>query len=308
MATDVQTLIHTLPNNSGAVFGAITTLQQVADLERWNTLPGEMRLAAPVAHKTLTDLGPDARIDRLIYLNSVPIQVPHMGGFALAEAVDLVPSHVVDIGNHCAAMLDGLWLATTLWKDNANLLVAPTELGKAVSKTMWETKPGSRQWCDGAAAVVLGGEGERFFRPLSYVSCVEPNLQSMLDVCPKNGGYEYDFKEDVADRFRAVDLDNELLVIREALAAAECDGSALAGIIVVNRGRRRTELLAPAFGVDAEMVTSSRLEIGHGGGADILFNLDRLLSQLDSGTHRVALVGNGLGYVWSAMVVEIETS
>ena len=307
MATDVQPLVHTLPDNSGAAFGAITTLQQVAERERWNTLPGEMPMAAAVADKALNELGREAPIDRLIYLNSVPIQVPHMGGFALAEAVGLVPKHVVDIGNHCAALLDGLWLATTLWKDNANLLVAPTELGKAVSKKMWETKPGSRQWCDGAAAVVLGGEGERFFRPLSYVSLVEPSLQSMLDVCPKNGGYEYDFKEDVADRFREIDLDNDLLVIHQALAAAECDGSELAGIIVVNRGRRRTELLAPAFGVDAEMVTSSRLEIGHGGGADILFNLDLLLSTLVSGTHRIALVGNGLGYAWSSMVVEIET-
>jgi len=97
-----------------------------------------------------------------------------------------------------------------------------------------------------------------------------------------------------------------LMVMGEAIEAAGVPATELAAIVVVNRGRRRTELLGPAFGIDPKLVISSRTEIGHGGGADFLFNLDKLLTERGPGTHHVVVVGNGLGYCWSCLVVEIE--
>jgi hypothetical protein len=48
-------------------------------------------------------------------------------------------------------------------------------------------------------------------------------------------------------------------------------------------------MAAPAFCVDSELVISSRDEIGHGDGADILFNLDWLLAQRRPGIQRVVV-------------------
>ncbi len=305
MSRETPLLTHPVPPDAGAAFGRIVTLQQVSSDDRWNALPGELPIAAAVAAEAVRD-GP--HVDRVVCVSSAPLHVPHMGAFALSKAVQITPGHVMDLGNHCAAVLDGLWLSTTMWSGQANLLVSATELGRAVSEEMSRTKPGSQQWCDGAAAVVLGGDGPHFIRPLAYVTLVDPSLESMLDVCPTDDGYEYVFQADVAAQFQARDLDNELAVIRQALGAAECPAADIAGIVVVNRGRRRTGMLAPALGIDPEMIISSRAEIGHGGGADFLFNLDRLLSQLGAGSHRIIIVGNGLGYCWSTLLVEVTVA
>jgi len=308
MSSEVQPLVHTVPREAGAAFGPISTLQQVGAWDRWRDLPGELPLAVAAASGALRLAGPGTRVDRVAYVSSVPPQVPHMGAFALADAVGLTPGHVVDVGNNCAALLDALWLATTLWRDQTNLVVAATRLGQAVGEEMRATKPGSRQWGDGAAAILLGGAGPSSIRPLAYVTAVDPSLHAMLEVCPTETGYRYTFQQEIAERFQATDLDNELRVIGEAIAAADITAGDLAGVIVVNRGRRRTLALAPAFGIDSDLVISSRSEIGHGGGADLLFNVDRLLSRCGPGTHRVVFVGNGLGYMWSTLVVEIEIS
>lgn len=301
-----RTLVHRVPQSAGVHLGEIRTLQQVEIGPRHAALAGELPMAAAVTEALLAVAGGPERVQRLIYARSIPLHVPHMGGFALAEAVGLRPGHIVDMGNHCAAIPDALWLAMTAWNGERNLLVAATELGRGVSAAMRQTKPGSLQWCDGAAAVALGDEGPCFLRPLAYVTATDPTLQRMLDICPREVGYEYDFREDVADRFQAQDLEMELALIDEALQSAGCRADEIDGVVVVNRGRKRTLLLAPAFGVDPELVISSRKEIGHGGGADFFYNLQTWLRNRAPGSYKVLMVGNGLGYAWSALLMQVE--
>ncbi len=305
MAENHNSLVHRLPVDAGIAMGAIRTVQRV-DGSRYAGLAGELPLAAAVTEDLLAASGGAQAIQRLIYASSIPLHVPHMGGFALAEAVGLQPGHIIDLGNHCAAIPDALWLAMTIWNGERNLLVASTQLGRGVSELMRTTKPGSVQWGDGAAAVALGGDGAHFLRPLAYVTATDPTLQSMLHICPQAVGYEYDFREDVADRFQAKDLELELALIGEAIEAAGCSASDLDGVVVVNRGRRRTLMLAPAFGVPPELVISSRKDIGHGGGADFFYNLQLWLDAQEPGKHKLLMVGNGLGYAWSALLLEVE--
>ena len=59
-------------------------------------------------------------------------------------------------------------------------------------------------------------------------------------------------------------------------------------------------------GISHKRSISLYWEIGHGGGADILYNLDLLLERAGPGKHRIVIVGNGLGYSWSALVVEVD--
>ncbi|MCO4762776.1 MAG: hypothetical protein KC502_14780 [Myxococcales bacterium] len=299
-------LVHRIPADAGTSLGKIVTLQDVDVQPKHTELAGELGIAAAVTEALLS--AAPMEVQRLIYASSIPLHDPHMGGFALAEAVGMAPAHAIDLGNHCAAILDALWLTLTLYNGETNLLVTPTQLGRGLSDEMRRTKPGSLQWCDGAAAVALGGDGPHFLRPLAYVTTTDPKLQTMLKVCPQDVGYEYDFREDVAAEFQSKDLVIELVLIRRALDAAGCDADELDGVVVVNRGRRRTLMLAPAFGVSPELVISSRKEIGHGGGADFFYNLRLWLDAQQPGTHKLMMIGNGLGYAWSALLLEVTIS
>ncbi len=306
MSVPARPLVHPLPPDAGTTLGPICTLEQVGESDRWSHLPAELPIAASVASGVLGKAAPGAQVDRVVYASSVPLQVPHMGGFALSDALELQPGHIVDLGNHCAALLDAVWLGSTLWRSQSSLIVAPTELGRAVSDEMRAGKPGCRQWCDGAAAVLLGVGGERRLRPLAYVTAVAPAMRGMLAVRPKDGGFKFELNPEIGVQFRAMDMDTELAVVAEALTAADCQAPDLAGVVVVNRAGGRTRLIAPSLGIDPARVFSSREQHGHGGAADFLINLRQLMTDAGPGRHRALLIGNGLGYCWSALVVELR--
>lgn len=246
-------------------------------------------------------------VDHLLHVSSLAPPGPHMGGYFLADTLELNVGHIVHLGGNCSSVLDALYLAAIL--NSRTLVVIADAFGEIVDEETLRDKPGACDWKTGAAALLVDPTSSLRLEICSFVCATAPWLQKLASFKHCNKKYFLRFQRDLVEQFRSIDLSTEAQVLQIALEHGGVTLSDLSGLVPVNREEKRMMALIKELSLDVGMVFWTRPEYGHRGGGDILHNLwAALLSPRISDGAYLLLSGNGLGYSWSSMLVRVHRS
>jgi len=107
--------------------------------------------------------------------------------------------------------------------------------------------------------------------------------------------------------FKAVDIENEIKVVLCALDNAALTLDDIDGYVTINRQTERANLLSEELGSKNIQIFQSKETFGHRGATDLLFNLETCIKKNKHEKEiNVLLVGNGVGYTWSAMIINLK--
>ncbi|MFA6056168.1 MAG: 3-oxoacyl-[acyl-carrier-protein] synthase III C-terminal domain-containing protein [Thermodesulfovibrionales bacterium] len=281
-------------------------------MKEYLSLPSELPLSATVAHACLLSYSAGASIDHLLYTSSLPRIKPHLGVFELSSKLDIAIGHVLDLGTSCTSILDSVYLSflfNALPGDNSCLIVVADLFSHCVDDKSISQKDDVKGWASGAGAIILSQKGNIELSLLSYVTIYDFSLCGLVTFSVQQPNYALRFSGDHVVAFQQEDVAQELSAIKAALRQANLLINEIDGLVVINRQHIRTEQLAMALGYPKSKIFSSRNIYGHTGGADILINLRSALDIIlrESQEAFIILSGNGLGYCWSAMVLQVKT-
>ena len=170
-------------------------------------------------------------------------------------------------------------------------------------KTSYQASSEGDLWKDGGGALLFDRKGTTGMRMISYASANNPDFLEMAHQLGE--GVPSKFTPQFQKEFKDNDLLTEISVIEAALEAANTPLQQLAAIVPINRSLKRQQSLKSLLNFSG-LTFSSREDFGHRGGSDLIFNFGMCLKHpnIQRGS-RIALVGNGLGYSWGAMILEI---
>jgi 3-oxoacyl-[acyl-carrier-protein] synthase III len=288
--------IHAQKCNSEKKFGIAPPATFRNDKE-WNS-PVESELwTASNLCQSLSISG--TNLDWLITTGSLPRKHQAMMPASIIKNCEMNASFAVEMSGNCATILSSLHYATSSF--------SPSERGLILCidsfKTSYQASSEGDSWKDGGGALLFDTNSALALRVISYASTNNP---SFLDMAHRLGeGIPNNFTPHAIKEFKENDLRTEMCVIEAALEAANTPFQKLAAIVPINRSAARQKRLAELLNFPGPTF-SSREDYGHRGGSDLIFNLGMCLeSPTTQKGDRIALVGNGLGYSWGTMILEI---
>jgi 3-oxoacyl-[acyl-carrier-protein] synthase III len=217
------------------------------------------------------------------------------------DKADLQANWVIELGHSCTSILDALLLASKQNEGSTETAIFSVDAFEANYKINSQKS----LWLNGASVLLLGGS-EKKLKIKSYATLNDPKFVK----CSRLIHLERDFAElelNYDSEFKAVDVKNEIKVVLCALDNASMTLDDLDGYVTINRQTERAKLLSEEFSTQKIQIFQSKETFGHRGATDLLFNLDTCIKQNKHQKEiNVLLVGNGVGYTWSAMVINLK--
>jgi len=208
--------------------------------------------------------------------------------------------HVVELGNNCATILDALVICASLNEPGSNAVVMCADAFKTTYKANHENS----SWLDGGAAMVFG-YGDITLTIESYVTANDHNYSHYCSFTATDGTPLLGLLS--SPEFLEKDLQTEIGVSTEALSLASAQWKDLQGYVIINRSEARIKKLKEILDPLGVTLFQSRGNFGHRGGSDLIENLrTAIAANHETDSFRLMLVGNGLGYTWSAMLIRFD--
>lgn len=217
------------------------------------------------------------------------------------DKANLQANWVIELGHSCTSILDALLLAS---KQNEGLTETAIFSVDAFEAN-YKINSQESLWLNGASALLLGSS-EKKLKIKSYATLNDPKFVR----CSRLIHLERDFAElelNYDSEFKAVDVKNEIKVVSCALDNASMTLEEIDGYITINRSTERTKLLREELAPKNVQIFQSKEKFGHRGATDLLFNLETCIKKNKHEKEiNVLLVGNGVGYTWSAMIINLK--
>lgn len=248
----------------------------------------------------------NTEFDLFVLVNSLPSQKPDFLLNKLASELDIKANQQYRLGDNCSSVIDALNIICnhSSLESNHALLMLYDNLADYISKESLIKKPGFADWRCAASIIV--------FSPLGKLRLTIMGSSYVRDNTFHNH-FSFDMDrstilvdDSINEKFKSVDLSNELISIDLVLNKTNCSLSSIDAIVVTNRESDRTDRLKTALNIAGNKIISSRSEIGHTGGSDIIYNLSKALESIPKSNIRVLISANGLGYTWACSIIEIE--
>jgi len=236
----------------------------------------------------------------LITVRSLPYAEGTNAAFALAERSGIAPARVVSLGDHCAAIIDGLSMAASFAQSGLSpvALVAADHFSEVVDARASNAESKFSEWRNMAGCMRVEKGGRLRLKAIASIS--NPAFSSMTTF---NGAY-LQVDRQLAAAFKLIDLDAQIETIQALIRLSDVSlGQPF--LCVTNRSMHRLEALASGL-KGAARVVQSRDDHGHTGGSDILLNLMYALDSIADGTGNIICSANGLGYTWSSLLIEVH--
>lgn len=217
----------------------------------------------------------------------------------LAKA-DLQASWVMELGHSCTSILDALLLASKQHEASTETAIFSVDAFEANYKVNSQKS----LWLNGASALLLGSS-EKKLKIKSYATLNDPTFVKCSRLNLERDFAELELNYD--SEFKAVDVKNEIKVVLCALENASMTLDDIDGYVTINRQTERAKLLREELAPRNIQIFQSKETFGHRGATDLLFNLDTCIKKNKHQKEiNVLLVGNGVGYTWSAMVINLK--
>jgi 3-oxoacyl-[acyl-carrier-protein] synthase III len=217
----------------------------------------------------------------------------------LAKA-DLQANWVIELGHSCTSILDALLLASKQNEGSTETAIFSVDAFEANYKINSQKS----LWLNGASALLLGSS-EKKLKIKSYATLNDPKFVKCSRLNLEREFAELELNYD--SEFKAVDVKNEIKVVLSALDNASMTLDDIDGYVTINRQAERVKLLREELDHKSIQIFQSKETFGHRGATDLLFNLDTCIKKNKHQKEiNVLLVGNGVGYTWSAMVINLK--
>lgn len=241
------------------------------------------------------------QLDILIFVRSLPYPESRLTAYELAEAANIRVSRVVTLGDDCSTVVDAIIFAAqsvSLGTETV-LVVVADRFSSFVDAETIRQKRDSADWKDAASTIAIGHTHTRNFQIRSLVSASNPFFNGLATIQKSASGYALRFNHD--DRFLQQDVDSEYLVIRLALGDIAYKH---VRFVMTNRSTARHEAIKIQLCSTNEAIFYSRSDVGHTGGSDLIFNLQRAISATPaSELDHILISANGLGYTWKSLLI-----
>lgn len=238
----------------------------------------------------------------LIVVQSLPYKAYCLDPFLIAKDIGFRGKRVIGMGANCTTVLDAFELAGhyAAFGESTSIICAD-RFGDVARKSEGLRKSNLQDWHN-AVALVQVAPGRNQTSIMRVASIAAPDLYDMLSVVAAGGGDHMQRSMEKTEKFRKIDLCNELDVIRSVLGPKTASSCLF---VLTNRSTIRTISLASALGLSRKQIFSSRDVIGHTGGGDIIHNLGNAMRASNSEKKHIVISANGLGYQWSAALIQI---
>lgn len=269
-------------------------------LQNLTHLP-EVWLARTILDNLLTkELISSSHIDHIYTVASLPRAYPQLLTHKALSHTGFSAGHVVELGNNCASILDALILCASLTESGSNAIVLCAD----AFKTTYKANQENSSWLDGGAAIVFG-YGDIKLSIESYVTANDHEYSNLCSFTTVDGTPLLGLLS--SSEFLEKDLQTEIEISTEALQAASSQWKDIQGYVIINRSEVRIKKLKEFLNPLGVTLYQSRGNFGHRGGSDLIENLKTAIAaNYEFDSFRLMLVGNGLGYTWSAMVIRLD--
>lgn len=214
------------------------------------------------------------------------------------RTLDLGANLLIELGTNCASILDAIFLASKIQQKNSQIILASTDL----FGSSFNVNGTNNQWLNGASGIVFG-LGPLKLSIKSFSTLSDSKYVDLIEIEGTKPDRSLFLNSN--DSFLQNDIPSEMAVVERAIEDAGLKWTDIDGYIAVNRSLSRYERLKECLPVKDIKIYQSKESFGHRGATDLLFNLQSCINSSAKDRLFLLLVGNGLGYTWSSMLVEI---